>query len=446
MKINVILSGILCILTCMLFAGEKLSIYENNWPQWRGPFASGISPNGNPPIEWGEDKNVKWKIELPGKGHASPVIWGNQLFISTSIETEKQVETQEEDMEQEPDRRGPRSIKTSKVHKFVVLSIDRHDGKICWQRTVREEHPQDGTHEFGSWASNSPVTDGNHVYAYFGSRGLYCLDMQGNIKWERDFGQLNKARSFGEGSSPALYDNKIIVLWDHEGSSFIVAVDKNTGKDVWKVDRDEISSWSTPLVVEHNGKPQLITNATNQVRSYDANTGELIWECSGMTRNVIPSPLFANDMVYVTSGFRGSALFAINLSKAKGDITDSDAIVWKYHQDTPYVPSPLLFDNMFYMLKSNKGYLTCLDAGDGKVYYSSEKLEGIGDVFASPVGAQNRIYIIGRKGTTYVIKHGPKLEVLAQNELDDNFEASPAIIDNNLYLRGYKYLYCIAKD
>jgi outer membrane protein assembly factor BamB len=442
MKRNVFL---VCLM--LIFVGSAVFVQaQENWPQWRGPDANGVCPNGNPPIEWNETKNVKWKIEIPGKGHATPVTWRDQVFILTTIETDKQVKMQEENDQQQGSRSGMLSVGTNKIHKFVVFSINRHNGKVLWQRTVTEEYPQDKTHDFGSWASNSPVTDGKNVFAYFGSRGLFCLDMQGNVIWERDFGQMEKVRSFGEGSSPVLYNDKILVNWDHEGDSFIIALDKNTGKDTWKVDRDEISSWATPLIIQHNGAAQVITNATNKVRSYDPNTGKLIWECSGMTRNVIPTPVFANGMVYVLSGFRGAALFAIDLAKAKGDITGSDAIIWQYNQDTPYTPSPVLYNNLLYMLRGNNGDLTCLDATNGKVHYSTEKLEGMGNVFASLVAAQDRIYVTGKNGTFYVIKAGSKFEILAKNELDDNFEASPAIIGNNLYLRGYKNLYCIAQE
>lgn len=420
---------------------------QENWPQWRGPNANGISPNGNPTIEWSETKNVKWKIEIPGLGHSTPIIWGDQLFVLTAIETNKQIKVDQKSGDHQQENRSWMNPKaTTKIHKFDVLSINRHNGKVIWQKNVKEELPQDGTHELGSWASNSPVTDGEHIYAYFGSRGLYCLDMQGNLKWERDFGQMSKRMSFGEGSSPVLYKDKIIIVWDHEGDSFIIALDKKTGKDIWKMDRDERTSWSTPFIVAHNGADQVITSATNKIRSYDPNTGKLIWECSGMTGNVIPMPVFENGILYLMSGFRGAALLAIDLAKAKGDITDSDAIVWRYDKDTPYTPSPVLHNNLLYFLRVNNGDLTCLDARNGKVHYSTEKLEGTGNVFASLVAAQDRIYVTGKKGTFYVIKAGPKFEVLAKNELDDNFEASPAIIGNHLYLRGYKNLYCIAEE
>ncbi len=441
-KVSVWIGFFLIFLSLFITAGNYPD-FEKNWHQWRGPYMTGVSPDGNPPLLWSETKNIKWKIAIPGKGHASPVIWGDRIFILTSVETDKDTPAVEESGSRQEGYRGMPVNRTTKVHKFVIFAVNRHDGEILWQRTVKEEAPQEGTHEMGSWASHSPVTDGEHVYAYFGSRGLFCFDMQGNLKWERDFGQLNKRMNFGEGSSPALYEDRIIVNWDHEGQSFIIALDKKTGKDIWKVDRDEGTSWATPIVVENNGKLQVVTSATKLVRSYDFATGELIWECSGMTQNAIPSPLAADGMLYVMSGFRGNALLAIDLSKAKGNIVNSEAIVWQHDRDTPYAPSGMLFDSKLYFLRSNNGILSCFDARTGKEYYSGQRLEGMGNVFASPVGAQDRVYVVGQKGTMYVIKHGPEFEILAKNTLDDNFSASPAIVGNTLYLRGYKNLYCV---
>ncbi|NIM99801.1 MAG: PQQ-binding-like beta-propeller repeat protein, partial [candidate division Zixibacteria bacterium] len=379
MKKIAVLVAFAFVFTSLFFAAGKFADYEKYWHQWRGPYMTGVSPNGNPPLEWSETKNLKWKISIPGKGHASPVIWGDQIFILTAIETDKDTQEVEESEPPQQAHRGMPVNRTTKVHKFVIFAINRHEGKILWQRTVKEEAPQEGTHEMGSWASHSPVTDGEHVYAYFGSRGLFCFDMQGTLIWERDFGQLNKRMNFGEGSSPALYEDRIIVNWDHEGQSFIIALDKKTGKDIWKVDRDEGTSWATPLVVENDGKLQVVTSATKLVRSYDFNTGRLLWECSGMTQNAIPSPLAADGMLYVMSGFRGNALLAIDLSKAKGDIVNSDAIVWQHDKDTPYAPSGMLFDNKLYFFRSNNGILSCFDARTGKEYYSGQRLEGMGN-------------------------------------------------------------------
>ena len=435
-----------CMISTVAWGSDTPSKFDRYWPMWRGPLASGVAPYGDPPIEWNENKNIRWKIEIPGRGHATPIVWGDTVFVTTAIKTDKRVEFEQTEQPPRRRRRGPPNIKTSNIHKFIIFAISRSHGSILWQKTVREELPHEGTHPTGSWASNSPVTDGEHVYAYFGSHGLYCFDMEGNLQWEKDFGDMTIRRSFGEGSSPTLYGEVIVINWDHEGDSFIIALDKRTGEKLWKVDRDEITSWSTPIAVEHDGKPQVIVSATHRTRSYDLATGDVIWECGGMTHNTIPSPVTANGMVYVTSGFRGNALQAIQLAAAKGDISSSESVVWEHDRDTPYVPSPLLYDDMLYFLKHNKGILSCFSARTGEAYYGPQRLQGLTEVYASPVGASNRVYLADRDGAILVIKHGPKFEVLTKNMLDDGFDASPAIVDNEIYLRGRKYLYCIASD
>jgi outer membrane protein assembly factor BamB len=439
-----LLWSVLSVSTC-LYAQESLRDYEINWPQWRGPSANGIAMAGNPPIEWGEEVNIAWKAEIPGIGHATPIIWGDQIILLSAVQTDRLIKPEEPDEDKEQNgRMSPDKINF--IHKFVVLSVDRKNGSIRWQTTVREELPHSQTHEFGSWASNSPVTDGINIYAYFGSHGLYCLDMEGDIQWERDFGPMQKVMSFGEGSSPVLYKDKLIILRDHEGQSLLHVLNKETGEDILEIKRDEVSSWSTPYVVDFEGRGQVITSATNKVCSYDLETGNVIWECSGMTRNVIPSPVMAGGIVYLMSGFRGSAVLAVDISKARGDITDTDAIVWKYGINTPYTPSPLLMDNKLYFLKANNAYLTCLDAYNGHEYYGNQKIEGIQNIFTSPVGVKDRIYIAGTNGTFCVVRSGADFEVLAQNTLEDNFYASPVIIGNRLYLRGTRYLYCVSEE
>ena len=446
---KIVASVIVCLgmISTWAWGSDSPADVQKYWSTWRGPHATGVAPKGNPPIEWNEHKNVRWKVQIPGKGHSSPIVWGETVFVTTAIETDKRGEQKQiETPPQQRRRRGPPNIQTSNIHKFVIFAISRSDGSILWQKTVREELPHEGTHPTGSWASNSPVTDGEHVYAYFGSRGLYCFDMQGNEKWEKDLGDMTIKLSFGEGSSPALYGDAIVTNWDHEGDSFITVLDKMTGEERWRREREEGTSCSTPLVVEHEGKPQVITSATHRTRSYDLETGKLIWECGGMTRNTIPSPVADDGMVYVMSGFRGNALQAIDLAAASGDITDSEAIVWTHDRDTPYVPSPLLYGNMLYFLKSNNGILSCFNVETGETYYGPQRLDSMTEVYASPVGASDRVYLVDRDGTALVIKHGPEFEVLAQNVLDDGFDASPAIVGNEIYLRGRKYLYCVASD
>ena len=429
--------------SAIVFAQNGSGEYTNNWPQWRGPLATGEAPVGHPPIEWSETKNVKWKIEIPGKGHSTPIIWGDKVFILTAAESDEKIEKKETGESVSGDMRG---LTATNVLDFKVMAINRANGKVIWDKTVIKETPVDGTHETGTWASNSPVTDGEFLYAYFGSRGLYCLDFEGNILWERDFGQMSKKMNFGEGSSPALYQDKIVVLWDHEGDSYLYILDKKTGKDIMKISRDEATSWSSPLIVEFNGKAQVITSATAYIRSYDLETGEIIWKATGMTANVIPHPIVNNGMLYLMSGFRGNALMAIDLAKAKGDLQGTDAMVWEYNKNTSYTPSALLDNGMLYFLRSNNGNLTCLDAVDGKENYSLERLDGTGTIFASPVGADGRIYITSQSGISYVVKQGPAFEIIAKNELEDGNFSSPAISGNELFIRGFKYLYCISEQ
>lgn len=435
----------------LLDAGEAntAAVADNFWPQWRGPLARGVAPHGNPPVEWSEDKNVQWKVKIPGKGSSSPIVWGDRIFVLTAIPTGEEIEppaAEEPEPESQQRRRRRQGINPTRAQKFVIFALDRQTGKILWQRTAREEIPHEGTHQTGTWASNSPVTDGEHVYAYFGSRGLYCYDMDGNLVWSKDFGDKTIRLGFGEGSSPTLHGDKLIVNWDHQGQSFIVALDKRTGEEIWRVNREEITSWTTPLVVEHDGRAQVVTSATNRVRSYDLTTGELLWETGGMTLNAIPSPVAAEGMVFVTSGFRGNSLLAIRLSDAEGDISDSQAIAWSLDRDTPYVPSPLLYEDTLYILKSNSGILSCFNAKTGEEYYRQQRVEGLANVYASPVGAAGRVYLAGREGTTVVIQHGPEFKVLARNTLEDGFDASPAIVGSEIYLRGRAHLYKISED
>jgi outer membrane protein assembly factor BamB len=389
-------------------------------------------------------------VAIPGKGSATPVVWGDHIFVLSAIPTEVRGAAPKAPTSEPPPRasgrrrRGPRVINPDFVQQFVVLAIRREDGKVAWQRVLREEFPHEGTHPTGTWASSSAITDGERVYAFFGSRGLYALDMAGELLWEKDLGDMTIKLGFGEGSSPTLHDGRLVINWDHEGDSFIVALDAKTGDELWRKSRDEATSWATPLVVERDGKAQVVSSATNRVRSYDLATGELVWEASGMTGNAIPTPVHSDGLVYVTSGFRGNALLAVRLADARGDITGTPAIAWSYDRDTPYVPSPLLYGAQLYMLKSNDGILTAFDAKTGERHYG-ERLAGVPNVYASPLGAAGRIYVAGRDGAVAVVRSGPKFELLAVNELDDDFDASPVAVDGELYLRG-KHLYRISED
>jgi len=424
------------------------------WPQWRGPLLTGAALHGDPPVAWSETKNVKWKVEIPGKGSGTPVIWGDTIFVLTAIPTGKRAPdavadkaaTTASDTGGERRQGPPRGITPEFVQRFTILAINRKDGKTLWQRSLREALPHEGTHATSTWASASALTDGERVYAFFGSHGLYALDMKGKVKWEKDLGDMTIKLGFGEAASPALHGDRLVVNWDHEGDSFIVALDKRTGKEIWRTPREEKTTWSTPLVVDVNGRAQVITSATSRVRSYDLATGELLWHATGMTANAIPTPVHSDGLVFLTSGFRGNALLAVRLAEARGDITNSPAIVWRYDRDTPYVPSPLLTGGQLYVLKGNTGILTSFDARTGKKLYGEQRLDGVPNVYASPLGVAGRIYVAGRDGGVAVVQQGPEFKQLAANQLDDGFDGSPVAAGNELYLRGQKFLYRISLD
>jgi outer membrane protein assembly factor BamB len=408
---------------------------ERYWPQWRGPHSTGVSRTATPPTEWSETKNVRWKVRIPGRGSGTPVIWGDRVYVTTAVPVGVEGDAQH----------AARGAQPRIAHRYILMAIDRKTGKTVWERIAREETPHEASHgENGTWASPSAIVDGEHIIASFESRGYYAFDMKGAPVWQVDLGDKRMRNTFGEGSSPALHGNTLVIVWDHQGESVVVALDKRTGKELWRKARTEIDTWATPLIVSVAGKAQAIVPAMNKITSYDLATGDVIWESAGLTMNAIPSPVADGTMAYLMSGFRGNSLKAINLAEAKGNITGTPAIVWSLDRDTPYVPSPLLYDGILYFLKTNNGLLSAVDAKTGQPHFQAQRIDAIPNVFASPVGAAGRVYIPGREGATVVLRHGPKLEVVAVNELGDGFDASPALVDGELYLRGYRFLYCIA--
>jgi outer membrane protein assembly factor BamB len=412
----------------------------HNWPEWRGPAANGVAPHGDPPLTWNETTNIKWKVEIPGQGVAAPIVWGEKVFVVTAIDTGR-VAPEATKPEDQPER--PFGIKfPNTFYRYVVLCLDRATGKTLWERTATEDLPHEGHHGDSSFASASPATDGRRLCASFGSRGVYCYDLSGELLWKRPIDAVQTRLSFGEACSPVLHDDFVVLNRDNEGKSHLLVLDAKSGEVRWKVARDEVSAWATPLVIEHNGRTQVITNASKRVRSYDLATGEIIWECGGQVSNVIPSPVQFGNLVCCMSGYKGSAAIAIPLD-ATGDVTESNRIAWQYNRDTPYVPSPLLYGERLYFSKVNSAILTCLDARTGKPILEAARLPDLNNIYASPVGAADRVYIVGRDGTTLVLKNSPQLEPLATNRLDDPIDASPAIAGKQLLLRSHKYLYCV---
>jgi outer membrane protein assembly factor BamB len=411
---------------------------ERFWPQWRGPHATGVSRHASPPVEWSETKNVRWKVEIPGRGSSSPVMWGDRLFLLSAVPV---------GVEGAASHQSRSVIQPRDVHRYIVIAIDRRTGRVVWERTAREERPRAPAMKDGTWASSSAITDGSRVFAFFESSGLYAYDMDGVLLWQKHFGDKQMFAEVGEsGSTPVLYNDRLVVVWDHQGESFIIALDARTGAELWRKSRDEVDSWATPVVVTHAGRAQVVTTAEKRLRSYDLETGDIVWEGTGLTMNPIPSPVADGGMVFAMSGFKGNRLSAIRLDEARGDIEVGRAVAWTLDRDTPYVPSPLLYDGLLYFLKSNAGILSAFDAKTGRPHYQAQRLGGISEVYASPVAAQGRVYVTGRDGTTLVIRHGSTLDVLARNTLDDGFDASAALVDGHIYLRGYRYLYDISES
>ncbi|MBP8605125.1 MAG: PQQ-like beta-propeller repeat protein [Phycisphaerae bacterium] len=417
-----------------------------DWMTWRGPNMMGVSPDGNPPIEWSETKNIVWKVRLLGdESNSTPVIVGDRIFFQTAVKTDKKAESAQQQTAVQPadQRRGPGRGKPTNIYRFNVVCLDRTSGRQIWETTVCEMLPHEGHHNDHGFASYSPITDGKLLWANFGSRGIYCLDFDGNMKWSRNFGPMTIRSGFGEGGSAALAGDGLFVVRDHEGDSCILALNKLTGETIWQKQRDEKTSWTTPIAAEVGGKQQIVVAGANRTRAYDVLSGQVIWECGGQTQNVIPTPVLGFGRIYCTSGFRGSMMQAIELGRT-GDLTGTDAVAWQITEATPYVPSPLLYGDKLYFCSGINPILSCVNAQTGAPYYLKKELEQMKGIYASPVGAAGRVYLIGRNGVCYVLKNSDTLEVLAVNTLDDRFDCSPVVVGNRLYLKGKQYLYCIA--
>ena len=415
----------------------------SDWQHWRGPGATGVSASGNPPLQWSEEKNVQWKVPV-GEGITTPLICGNKVFLLASNKTDR-VDPKLTKPEDQP-KENFFDIKTPNAfYKFEVLCLDRNSGKELWRKTAKELIPHEGVHQDNKFASASPATDGERLYCWFGSAGLYCYDFDGNKVWNRDFGKAFVGSSLGEGASPAIHDGKLILLRDTSRKPMIWCLDTKTGDTIWEKERDEENTWATPLIVDRNMVTQVITTGSKFVRSYNLENGDIIWQCSGMTGNCIPCPIVEGSKVFCMSGYKGHSLLAIDIDK-KGDLTDSDAIAWRTRQGTPYIPSPVLYDGLLYFVQSNSNILSVLDSKTGEQIIKRTRIPGIKNVYGSPVGAAGRVYVTGRSGKTVVLKVGKEFEVLATNELSERIDASAAIAGDQLFLRGEKSLYCIAAE
>lgn len=417
---------------------------EANWHHWRGPSVNGSVATGKPPINWSNDSHIKWKVEVPGAGSSTPIIHDNQVLVLSAVKTERVQENNEpaqqtNPTQQEGRRGGRQRVAPTNYYQFLILSYDRQTGKELWRQILTEAVPHEAGHNTNTFASASPITDGNVVIASFGSRGVYCLDMHGKLLWKKLIGTMRTAAGFGEGASPSIAGDKVIVPFDHEGDSFLLALKISDGSEIWRTARREGTTWGTPLVVSHKGKTQIIVNGKS-VRSYDATDGKQIWECGGMTSNPIPTPILFGENVIVATGFRGNAVVSIPLDST-GDV--SKAVSWSRDDAAPYVPTPTLYNGKLYLNKTNGGVISVIDAKTGKELISQVRLEDIPIMYSSPVAAGGHVYFTSRDGKTVVVRDSAPLEIVATNSLDDTIDSSFAIVGNHIFVRGQTQLYCL---
>ena len=435
-------------ITALAFAAAP-----DGWPHWRGPGDDGMA-RGEAPLHWSDTEHVAWKAPVPGKGHSSPVIWGDRIFLTTAVPTGAAPAAAPADPPPAPPppggpgqkgpRRGPGGPRGPQVeHKFEVLSFDRKTGKQLWEKVATVATPHEPHHpQYGSFASNSPVVDGTHVIAFFGSRGVYCYTHDGRLVWQKDLGKLSMYNTFGEGAWPALDGDKLILVLDHQGESFLLALDKSTGRELWRTARKGATNWSGPLITRHGGRKQIIVSASQEAAGYDLENGKQIWKATGLGQNTIPAPVVSDGIAIVMSGFRDPNLLAIRLGR-EGDLTGTDAIVWQNQRGNSYSASPVLHEGKLYIL-TDSGMLSRFEAKTGKPYYQQARLPKPYNFKASPVGASGKLYLASEQGDVVVVRMGENFEVLATNTLEDQvFIASPASLDGEIYLRGQSTLFCI---
>jgi outer membrane protein assembly factor BamB len=414
-----------------------------NWPQWRGPDGSGISREKNLPTQWSPTMNIKWKTPIEGRGHSSPIVWENKIFVTSAIEgAEVPGAKAAKHLLDNKEFVHPDSIGANRKHTFKVIALNRDNGKVLWEAVAFEGTPYDDRHRKSSYAASTPATDGNLVYAYFGSEGLYAYDFDGKLAWKADVGKLANL-GMGTATSPILFENLVIIQADEDNgeASSIVAFDKKTGKEVWKTPRKVQISWSTPLLARSAKRTELIASGTESIIAYDPATGKELWTHKGVESNAIPSPVANNEMVYLVAGFPAKIAMAIRLG-GSGDLTGTPNVPWQYAKGTAYVPSPILYGDYLY-LTTDRGILTCIDAKTGKVVYEGGRIPIPATFTASPVAFDGKILLTSEDGDTFLIKAGPKHEIIGTNSIGEPVYASPAIANGRIYIRGEKNIYCI---
>jgi outer membrane protein assembly factor BamB len=438
-----LISAAVLIASSFLYAAEPEPSRDARWPGWRGSDGQGIVQEKGLPLEWSATRNVLWKTEIPGKGYSSPIVWGNRIFLTTAIEGE--VDPAAKPMKHQIDGQDfvhPDGVAADRKHTFEVLALDAASGRILWQRSAWKGTPFDTRHRRSSFASPTPVTDGTLVYAYFGGEGMFAYDFDGRMAWKYQPGALGTL-GVGVGTSPLLYESVVILQCDEDNGekSFVVGLDKKTGKEVWRVARKIEVSWATPVIVRAGGRDELITAGSQHVIAYDPATGKELWRMKGLASNAVPSPVVGDGVVVLSSGYPEKVAVAVRPG-GSGDITGTDRVLWTYNKGTAYVPSPILYDGLVYLM-TDKGLITCLDAKTGAVKYEGARLPVPASFMASPVALGGSILLMSQDGDTFVVKAGPQFEVVRTNPLDEPISASAAAAPGRLFIRGEKHLFAI---
>jgi outer membrane protein assembly factor BamB len=410
-----------------------------NWPQWRGPNAAGVSEESNLPVSWSSTVNVAWKTEVPGRGHSSPIVWGNRIFFTSSIEgpvvpgAKAAKHTLEGEAFVHPD-----SVGADHSYRLLVLCFDRDSGKLLWERTAYDGIVYDNRHKKNSYAAPTMITDGKSAYAYFGTEGLYSYDFDGHLQWKMSPGKIGTL-GIGVAGSLVMDDERIFLQCDQEEGqgSFVLAVDKRTGKEVWRVPRKARVAWVTPLLIRGEQRSELILTAAEAVISYDPATGKELWRSAGVVGNAVPSAVAGSGTVFVSAGYPDKRAIAIPLGRS-GEVAEK----WQYTKGTAYVPSPILYGEYLYLI-SDHGLLTCLEARTGKPMYEGARPPKPGSFSASPVAFDGKLFVTSEDGDTFVVKAGPQFEVLRTNSLDEPVFASLAMTDGRIIIRAQQHLYCI---
>ena len=414
------------------------------WPQFRGPDSTGVIDDPRVPESWSKTENIAWSTPVPGLGWSSPIVSGGRVYV-TSVISSKDAEPPKKGLYFGGERPVPQD-----EHRAMVYAADLKTGKIVWEKEVWRGVPTFSHHLKNSFASETPVADGERVYAYFGQLGLFCLDKNGKLVWSHPQESVSTRNGWGTASSPVLYEGRVYIVNDNDSKSYLMALDKKSGEVIWKVDRDEKSNGATPYIWRHDGRTEIVTPGTMKTRSYDLD-GKLLWEFRGMSSISIPTPFSKFGLLYVTSGYVGDPnrpVYAIKPG-AKGDITmakgetRSEAVEWYLPQAGPYNPSPIVYGDIYYTLL-DRGFMTAHDAKTGKEIYGKQRIDANTTAFtASPWAANGKLFALSEDGDTYVIQAGPEFKVLAKNSLDELCMSTPAVSDGNLVIRTATRLICV---